>query len=443
MRSEVSCAVLSLTLMAGCPEPAAAPTPAKPGEATPGEATPGDKGKPDASPTPDGKRGVKTFDDELVALRRRMRSAIKRSEKVRGYAAWQSAAGTALQIARFTGNYDDFRTAEETLTKTFEAGKGKGPTLLRARFNYHLHRLDKIAADLPSARARALVGGNKARAAVEVFEGNVAMQQGALDQAQAHWAKAETMSSDSAKMALALWAFKTADFATAEASYAFLARNYHGRYKEGAAWLDLMQGIMDLDRGRYDQALAHLDDADADLTGYWLVDEHRAEITALKGDLKTAETMYRDIIERTNSPEFMGALASILKDTGRDQEAQTWIVKATARFDEQIVLYPEAAYGHALGHFLEFGPPERALDLARKNHTVRPNVEAKQLLAQAELAMGDKETARDLIDAALATPWSTADLHYTAYEVYAATGDETKASAQLAKAKAINPHVDS
>lgn len=384
----------------------------------------------------------KTYDDELATLRARLEQQIKRTEKVKGYLPWQMAGGTALQIAKLTGDYQEYKKTEELIDKTFEIGGKHGANQLRAQFNYQMHRLDRMDDDMRVARVRArATGGNKALAAVVVLEGNLAMQRGQYDKAQELWQEAEMLSKGSADYAYALWAFKTGDFAKAEDLYAYHGRNYHGREAEGAAWLDLIQAIMDLDRGRYDDALAHLDDADKDLSGYWLVDEHRAEITALKGDTKTAETMYREIIERTNNPEFMDALASILAGTGREEESKQWVEKATTRFEEQLELYPEASYGHALGHYLDFGPPERALELAEKNHKLRPNVDAKVLLAQAQLGMQKVAAAKRTIDEALDSPWRTADLYRTASEVYAASGDEAKAAELLSKAKAIDPHV--
>jgi len=403
-----------------------------------------DAGKPKSAPLPkDRDRSMgKTYDEELATLRRRVEQQVKRTEKVKGYLPWQMAGQTALQVAKLTGDYTEYKKAEELIDKTYEIGGKHGADLLRAQFNYQMHRLDRIEADLPTAKARAsAAGGNKAVAAVVVLEGNLAMQRGQYDKAQELWAQAERLSKGAADYAYALWWFRTGEYEKAEERYAFHARNYHAREAEGAAWLDLIQAIMDLDRGRYDDALAHLDDADKDMSGYWLVDEHRAEITALKGDTKTAETMYREIIDRTNNPEFMDALASILAETGREEESKQWVDKATTRFEEQLKLYPEASYGHALGHYLDFGPPERALELAEKNHKLRPNVAAKILLAQAQLGVEKVAAAKKTIDAALKTPWSSADLFHTASEVYAASGDETKAQELLTKAKAINPHV--
>lgn len=443
-----TCLLLFTLGTLGCPGEESTPTPEKvPSEhrSADGKREPkADAKEAKSAPLPkDRDKSLgKTYDDELATLRRRLEQQVKRTEKVKGYLAWQLAAGTALQIARLTGDYAEYKNAEETIAKTFEPSPGHGSFGLRARFNYQVHRLDAMDDDLQEAKKRAAVtGGGKKAAPIVVLMGNQAMQRGKYDEAQKLWDEADKMAADASRMSRALWAFRTGDFAKAEEIYEFMARNYHAREGEGAAWLDLIQAIMDLERGRYDDALAHLDDADKDLKGYWLVDEHRAEITALKGDTKTAETMYREIIERTNNPEFMDALASILAETGREDESKQWIDKATKRYEEQLELYPEAAYGHALGHFLDFGPPERALEMAKKNFELRPNVEAQILLAQAQLANEKVADAKKTIDAALDTPWSSADLYHTASEVYAASGDETKAAELLAKAKAINPHV--
>jgi len=437
-----------------CNQPA--PTPAKadkPKSPAPRDVEPAPKpasptAKPAAPPpkTPKSSepkaRGV-TYDDELATLRGRFEQHLKRTQKVPGRAPWQGAAGTAMQIARLTGSYADYKIAEDTIGETFKTNSKHGAYLLRAKFNYHVHRIDVAQGDMEMAGRAAVAGGSKGAAGVAILNGKLAMHRSEYDKALEFWATANRLDKNSADLTLALWAFKTADFETAERIYTHHSRNYHARESEGIAWLHLMLAIMDLDRGRYDDALVHLDDADAQLSGYWLVDEHRAEITALKGDLTTAETMYRDIIKRTNSPEFMGALAGVLLEASAEStEAKEWIERANARFDEQIALFPEAAYGHALGHYLEFGPPKRALELARKNFKVRPNADARIMLAQAELAMGDVKAARKAIDVAVASPWSTADLHETAYQVYTADGDAALAAEQLAKAKAINPTVE-
>ena len=152
--------------------------------------------------------------------------------------------------------------------------------------------------------------------------------------------------------------------------------------------------------------------------------------------------LYADIIARTDNPEFMDAVAGIHRAAGRTEAAAPLIARADAIYEAQLLRFPEAAYGHALEHFLEFGAdPKRTVTLAEANHRTRPNAEAKISLARAYLQAGRKDDARKAIDEALATPWNTADLHAVAAEVLTATGDAAAASEQRRLALAINPAV--
>jgi len=239
---------------------------------------------------------------------------------------------------------------------------------------------------------------------------------------------------------LAQYRWKTGDFEAAEALYRDALALLRGQPGEEAAWLNLMLGLMDLDRGRHDDALAHYHDAAAALRGYWLVDEHIAEILTLQGKTDEALTLYSDIIARTNNPEFMDAAAAIHQQAGRAAEAQALVARARAIYEAQLARYPEAAYGHALGHFLDFGDdPVRTVALAEANHRTRPNAEAKISLARAYLATSRIEPARTIIEEALATPWNTADLHATAAEIFTAAGDTARAAVERERALALDP----
>jgi hypothetical protein len=82
------------------------------------------------------------------------------------------------------------------------------------------------------------------------------------------------------------------------------------------------------------------------------------------------------------------------------------------------VKLPEASYGHALEHFLEFPHPDhrrsadakRAVDVARKNVALRPNGEAKTRLAQAYVRAGPIAEARADIAKVLASKWARAGI---------------------------------
>jgi predicted Zn-dependent protease len=137
----------------------------------------------------------------------------------------------------------------------------------------------------------------------------------------------------------------------------------------------------------------------------------------------------------------MDAMATILRDEGDDAGAKSYVALARAAHDERLRRYPEAGYGHALEHHLEFGEPERAVELAEKNRALRPNAESEICLARAYLGVARIGDAKRSIEAALATPLRMAKLHATAAAVYAAAGDVDGARSQAAKAAAINPKV--
>jgi tetratricopeptide (TPR) repeat protein len=207
------------------------------------------------------------------------------------------------------------------------------------------------------------------------------------------------------------------------------------------AYHELQRGILDLERGRLDDALAHFRRADRVFPGHWLIEEHIAEVATLQGRLDEAEAMYRDIVRRTGHPEFMDALAGIAAERGDAAARDAWSRRAAAVWRQRLAQFPEAAYGHAIDHCLDKGDRACALSLAERNHQARPYGDAKVKLAQALLLNGRLDEARRMIDTALASPWRTADLHKVASDIYAAGGERAEAARQLAAARSINPLV--
>ena len=430
-----------LTVLAACPT--AAPTAAEPAarEPTPGPDKPdkpGPKPRPVATPAP-----TKQHADELARIDQEIAATTQRAEAhPQGWLVLERIAGLHLGRARLSGDYDDYAKAEAALERAFTvAGKDAGPHLTRIALNFTLHRLDRVAADLERVEKYAIKTPAERRALRELGA-ELAFQQGRYADARAGFEAALAAEPEDvtnlARMALLRW--KTGDFAGAEDLYGqALGKRVEG---EPAAWLHLQLGLMDLERGRHDEALAHYRDAAALLAGYWLLDEHIAEILTLQGQTDAALALYADIIARTDNPEFMDAVAGIHRAAGRTEAAAPLIARADAIYEAQLLRFPEAAYGHALEHFLEFGAdPKRAVTLAEANHRTRPNAEAKISLARAYLQAGRKDDARKAIDEALATPWNTADLHAVAAEVLTATGDAAAASEQRRLALAINPAV--
>ncbi len=216
-------------------------------------------------------------------------------------------------------------------------------------------------------------------------------------------------------------------------------RSHHGGDAQLKAWLLLQRAIIELESGFWEDARAWLLAAERAFPGWWLIREHLAEIHALLGEDEAALREYAAVIEQTGHPEFMDALAELLRARGDEAGARAWIARARTRHEQRLALAPEASYGHGLEHFLQFGTPAEALALARKNHALRPYGEAQMQLANALLRSGDVREAEALMHTALASGWRTAELHAVAARTFAAAGKLADAQKQRALAKALNP----
>lgn len=388
-------------------------------------------------------RDATAFERELAAIDEEIGKAEERASKQpSSWLALEKVANLWLRRARMSGSYDDYAKAEDALDRAFErAPEGSGPLLTRAALNFTLHRLDAVDPDLDKVAERLLLD-NITRAVIESMRGDLAFQRGQYAAAREHFdAALQLDQTPNILSKLALWHWRMGEFEQAEALYLQAEGMLIGATLEPRAWTDLQLGIMDLERGRYQDAFEHYRAGAEDLGGWWLIEEHIAEIAVLLGMPNFALALYDEIIERTGKPEFIDAKASLLLARGDEQAAAALIEQAAARYEAELVRFPEATYGHALDHYLGFGPPARALELAEANHTLRPNVESKFALAEARLGNGDVAGAKAIIDEALATDYVSADLYWVASQVYEAHGDAKQAASLREQALVLNPHI--
>ncbi|MEM7151267.1 MAG: tetratricopeptide repeat protein [Myxococcota bacterium] len=387
-----------------------------------------------------------TFEAQLALLDAEIAARKKVAQQNgRSGLAFGNVASLYMTRARLSGDWGDYAAAEENVDQAFAVSKtGKtGPFIVRARLNYTLHRLDRVDEDFATA-AKLPTNSGDAKRSHELFAANLAFQRGQYDDAKkALDEHAKGPATLPGRASLALYHWKSGNFEDAERLYTEAMEAHDGKATEPVAWVHLQLGLMDLDRGRWDEALAHYRAGASLIRGYWLIDEHMAEILTLQGKTDEAKALYQSIIERTGNPEFMDAMAEIHAAAGEDGEAEAWAAKARAAFEDQLRQFPEAAYGHALGHFLAHGTdPERTVQMAERNHALRPNADAKAMLAEAYLAAGRLPDADRLIDEALATPMRSASLHATAAQIKDAVGNKGAAKAQRKAARAINPKIE-
>jgi tetratricopeptide (TPR) repeat protein len=299
-------------------------------------------------------------------------------------------AEALLQRSRLTGDYSDYARAQIAIEAAFaKSPPDTGPFLARASLNYSLHRLDRVEADLHRAESAILVASNT-QASIVQMRANLLLQSGQAVAAEALYREAlQIQNSPQGLSALAICLSRQERWAQAEVVMDEATAAYYGKSVRPLAWAALHKGLFDLTQGQLDQALVHYEYALAVMPGWWLVQEHVAEIAVLQGrDLEALKT-YQDIVRRTGHPEFMDAIAGILARQGDAVQARVWRLRAREVYEGQLVRFPEAAAGHALQHFLDAGDsPERAVALAEANVAIRPNAEALTLLARAYEAAG-------------------------------------------------------
>jgi tetratricopeptide (TPR) repeat protein len=404
---------------------------------------PAAKAEPEPEPGLEFPRNAKAFEAELAAIDEQIAKVEARAAKQPGsWMALEQVANLWLRRARLSGNYDDYAKAEDALARAFAtAPANAGPFLTRAALNFTLHRLDAVGPDLDKVASQPLLDDN-IRAVVESMRGDLAFERGQYPAARTHFDAALALDRTPSILAkLALWHLRMGEFEQAERLYLDAEAMMIGPALEPHAWTHLQLGIMDLERGRYEEAFEHYRSGAAQLGGWWLIEEHIAEIAVLLGMPKFATALYDEIIARTGKPEFIDAKAALLAEAGDAEGSAALVEQATGIYEAELKRFPEASYGHALDHYLEFGPPARALELAEANHRLRPHVEAKLGLAQARLGVGDVAGAKAIVDEALATDYISADLFWVASQVYAAHGDTSQAATLREQAQGLNPHI--
>jgi hypothetical protein len=339
--------------------------------------------------------------------------------------------------ARLTGNYDDYARAEELLARLpANFDDLDALCMARARLHYTLHRLARAKAQLD--RCPRLAG----TAEDALLRANIAFHTGRYkDAGTIYRALVNQIGTPQTYIQLALYYHKTGSPGEAAALMEAAEKRYHGRSAIMQSWLALQRGLIALDRGRYDEARALFTLADHRMPGYWLTDEHLAEIAQLKGDITGAKRIYADVVRRTGAPEYLDALASIEAEAGNAAAARALLDRAEAIYTARAKRFPEAIAGHALEHYLSADPqPAKALAFAEANFSNRPYGDAAIALARAYLLNSRPRDALRMLEQQLEKGWDTAETHWIVSVAAKAAGDAGRSKSAAIEALRRNPY---
>lgn len=330
---------------------------------------------------------------------------------------WNFVAINYMDRARLTGDYADWREADLALESAFRDGSGFGPYLTRAALNSAMHRIDRVDADLDAAAGGSIVSQTD-RAQILAMRADARYYGGRYDEARALFQEqVERTHRDAESLVLlAQLEWHTGRFPEAvalmdEAQAA--ADRPDARTRAVLAWVLTTRAMLERDRGRLDDAMAVLSRARSASADDPHQDEVRAEVHEARGELDEALHLFRSVAARTSSPQSLDGAARVLRARGDTIEERELVTTARQSYEAQMALFPEAAYGHAIDHWLrlEPGDVDRMITIAEGNAEARPYGETRVKLAMAYLLAGRIEDARTTLDAVLATEWSTADLH--------------------------------
>ena len=341
--------------------------------------------------------------------------------------------------AALTGGVEDFMIAEAAID---EGIRRFGPSddfyLLKANLDLKLHRLPGVK------RALAMLPSRASNAQVRTMKADIAFQEGRYDDARKAYESVIEGSRAWDRLArLAYLKSKTGDPLGADRLYEQAEEELSAKEMRSYAWIELQRGLLELNRGRYENARAHYERANRAYSGYWLVDEYRAELFGAEGKFAEAAALYRGVIVQAPHPEFLQELADLYSFAGKSEEATLWYEKALAAYLESA-RRGEVHYYHHLASFYADVRQDgaEAIQWARKDLELRRNYSTWEAFAWALYRDGKFAEALDAINQALCCGIEDAHLYFHAAMIHLAAGRTSEGKRLLIRAGEINPRFE-
>jgi tetratricopeptide (TPR) repeat protein len=209
------------------------------------------------------------------------------------------------------------------------------------------------------------------------------------------------------------------------------------------AWLEVQRGFLAFARGRFGAAQLHYRRADAGYPGYWLVEEHVAELLGAEGKYREAIELFERIASTAERPDLQQAIGELYEAAGQTEQARR-------RLDKALTLYLRSAergevhYYHHLADYYSDAALDRAeaVSWARADLQLRENFSTQAALAWALHRDGRFDEARSWIDRALSSGVVEAHLFFRAGTIYTRAENGGDGRKYLERATRLNPSVD-
>ena len=332
--------------------------------------------------------------------------------------------------ASLSGRMDDFASAERFLDSTLARfGRREDLCLLKANLDFRFHRLGAVRADLDGMQGRA-----QARSILADLD----FQEGRYGEARREYEALIALDPVWDDMArLGQWFWKMGDWAAADEWLERAGEELTAKQMRSFAWVELQRGVLDLSRGDSVAARGHYDRAARAYSGYWLIDEHFAELLAFEERFDEALALYLGLPGR---PELWQTVGELYLTMGRPAEAGAFLDRAEADYLESAGR-GEVHYWHHLSDFYSDVrvDAEAAVLWAGRDLELRSNFNTQGAMGLALHVAGRSAEAASFVDLALESGAQDAHLFSLAAVVYRGAGKVDAAERCASAGARINP----
>jgi len=335
-----------------------------------------------------------------------------------------------------TGSYADLHAAQAAIDRAIgESGPLADLYLLKANLDFRLHRLEKADRDV---QALARFAGNSQ---IIALKAGIAFQQGGYEEAKKGYRLAIEKNPTWDNLArLAYWESKFGDIELADKLYGQAENEISAKEMRSYAWVELERGLLEFNRGRYQKAAAHYDQGDKAYSGYWLADEHRAELLGAERKFDQAVALYGKVVGRAPRPEFQQALGDLFAFMGKPAQAKPWHDAALAGYLESTARGEVHYYHHLAGFYADSRQDgAEAVKWARKDIELRQNFLTQDALAWALYRNGQFAAALETIEKALASGVKDSHLFFHAAMIHLAAARTGEGKRLLQAVSEMNP----
>jgi tetratricopeptide (TPR) repeat protein len=330
--------------------------------------------------------------------------------------AIKTAVDLLLTRGQFLGAISDYAKADDLATAYVAAYPDDAAGyLLRAEVHTRLHRFDGAIADLVAAEKIGMVASDGAAIRTTIAQGRGNYE----DALRARKQTAEKRPNGLTLGALAALYAERGEFDLAHATFDKAVGELKRGSPIGPAWLMFQWGRAYELEGSMSEARDLYKLAYDRFPRYAEAAGHYAGTLAATGQRPKAIEVLRELITKTDHPEYTGQLAELEAAAG-NAEAATKLVETTrAGWERWLTPFPEAFADHAARFYLGPGAnPSRAHELAGINTSVRRTPASLTLLIEAALAAEDPEAACNAAGQAMALVNPTKKLHFESWRAF-------------------------